>query len=239
MKTYRNLILATALALSALVSVRAADVTGRWKSEFETQIGHLKYVYDLKADGSKLAGKAIREQEDQKTETGITEGKVNGDDVSFVELLKLQEQELRIDYKGKIAGDEIKFTRKVGDIATTEIVAKREKAAAPAVAGKWQAEFETQIGKQKYTYEFKVDGEKVTGKALGDIAGEKSVTEIREGKLTGAEISFVEMVKFQDQEIRVTYKGKIAGDEIKFTRTVAENINEELVAKRVKESSAK
>ncbi len=57
--------------------------------------------------------------------------------------------------------------------------------------------------------------------------------------MSGAEISFVEMVKFQDQEIRVEYKGKLAGDEIKFTRTVAESIKEELVAKRVKESNPK
>ncbi len=36
-----------------------------------------------------------------------------------------------------------------------------------------------------------------------------------------------------------TFAGKVSGDEIKFTRTVAESIKEELVAKRVKESNAK
>ncbi len=134
--------------------------------------------------------------------------------------------------------DEIKFTRKVGDFATTEIVAKREPEAV-AIAGKWQAEFDTQVGKQKYIYEFKVDGDKLTGQAIGDIAGEKSATEIKEGKVNGAEISFVETVKFQGQDVRVDYKGKLAGDEIKFTRTVDQTIKEELVAKRVKESNAK
>jgi uncharacterized protein YuzE len=39
--------------------------------------------------------------------------------------------------------------------------------------------------------------------------------------------------------VRVDYKGKVVGDEIKFARTVAESIKEELVAKRVKESKAK
>ena len=33
----------------------------------------------------------------------------------------------RLEYKGKIAGDEIKFSRKVGDLATEEFVAKRVK----------------------------------------------------------------------------------------------------------------
>src|SRR5262245_39354342 len=42
-----------ALALATPCLLHAADVTGKWKSEFESQIGHLIYVYDLKADGEK------------------------------------------------------------------------------------------------------------------------------------------------------------------------------------------
>ena len=84
-----------------------------------------------------------------------------------------------------------------------------------------------------------MDGDKLTGKAIGDIAGTKSETEISQGKISGADISFVETVKFQDQEIPVAYKGKIVGDEIKFTRTVADTINEEMVARRIKEANAK
>lgn len=113
---------------STLAAVHAADVTGKWKSEFDTQIGHLKYTYELKADGEKLTGKAFRELDGTKTTIDLIEGKIKGDEVSFVEPLKVQEQEIRIEYKGKLSGDEIKFTRKVGDFATTEIVAKREKA---------------------------------------------------------------------------------------------------------------
>ena len=48
-------------------------------------------------------------------------------------MLKDQDQAIRIEYTGKLAGDEIKFARKVGDIATTEIVAKRVKE--PAMGG--------------------------------------------------------------------------------------------------------
>jgi len=33
----------------------------------------------------------------------------------------------QIEYKGKLSGDEISFTRKVGDIATLQFVAKRVK----------------------------------------------------------------------------------------------------------------
>ncbi len=57
----------------------------------------------------------------------ITEGKINGGEISFVEPLKLQDNDIRIEYKGKLAGDEIKFHRKVGDFAEYDIVAKRFK----------------------------------------------------------------------------------------------------------------
>ena len=103
----------------------AADFSGKWKSEFESQIGHLNYVYDLKADGTNLTGKAIRELEGQKTEVELKEGRINGDEISFVELVRREDLEMRIEYKGKLAGDELKFTRKVGDFATLDIVAKR------------------------------------------------------------------------------------------------------------------
>jgi hypothetical protein len=119
----------TLFALAALVAAMAcasaAEVTGQWKSEFTSPIGELKYIYDLKADGDKLTGKAIRELEGQKTETEIKEGKVSGSQVSFVEMLKFDDQDIRIEYKGQLDGDEIKFTRKVSDFATMEIVAKR------------------------------------------------------------------------------------------------------------------
>ena len=42
-------------------------------------------------------------------------------------MLDFQGSAIRIEYSGVIAGDEIKFTRKVGDFATEELVAKRVK----------------------------------------------------------------------------------------------------------------
>ena len=102
------------------------------------------------------------------------------------------------------------------------------------IAGKWTAEFDTQVGLQKYTYEFRVDGDKLTGRAVADIAGAPSQCDIQEGKISGDEISFVEMQNYQGQETKIVYKGKVSGNEIKFTRTVADMINEEFVAKRAK-----
>ena len=108
----------------------AADVTGTWKSEFDSQVGHQKYTFTFKQEGSKLTGKANSEVEDRKREAELMEGKVDGDAISFVEMLKIQDNDVRITYTGKLSADrnEIKFTREVGDFAKTEIVAKRDKA---------------------------------------------------------------------------------------------------------------
>ena len=102
----------------------AADVTGKWKAEFESQIGQQKYTYDLKVAGDKITGKAIS---DQRGEVEIKEGKITGDDVSFVEMANIQGMEIRIEYTGKVTGDEMKLVRKVGDFTSYEIVAKRVK----------------------------------------------------------------------------------------------------------------
>jgi hypothetical protein len=42
------------------------------------------------------------------------------------------------------------------------------------------------------------------------------------------------MLNFQGNDLRITYTGKINGDEIKFTRKVADFATEELTAKRAK-----
>jgi hypothetical protein len=107
--------------------VRAADANGKWKAEFDTQVGPQKYTYDLKVEGGKVTGKASFERMGQKGEVDLKDGKVTGDDISFVEMLDFQGNPVTITYTGKLAGDEIKFTRKVGDFATEEFVAKRVK----------------------------------------------------------------------------------------------------------------
>ena len=118
--------------LMALVAgagiVSAADVTGIWKAEFETQRGLQKYTFNLKQDGTTVTGKANVENGEQKREAEFREGKVDGETVTFVELLNAQGNDLRITFTGKLAGNEIKFTRQVGDFGSSTAMAKREPA---------------------------------------------------------------------------------------------------------------
>ncbi|HUJ45060.1 MAG TPA: hypothetical protein VLW52_15815 [Opitutaceae bacterium] len=123
----RQLLFLTAFALLPAGPAAAADITGRWRAEFDTQIGLQKYVYEFKIDGDKLTGRASFERENGKGEVDLKEIKLTGDDISFMEPLDFDGQQIRIDYHGKVADDEMKLTRQVGDFATEEVVAKRVK----------------------------------------------------------------------------------------------------------------
>jgi hypothetical protein len=128
MKNFIKTLALAALALTIVGVARAEDsVAGKWKGEFDSQIGLQKYTFDLKVDGTNVTGKAIGEREMGTNEVVITEGSVGTNGVFFVEPLKLQDNDLRIEYTGKISGDEIKFHRKVGDVAEEDFVAKRVK----------------------------------------------------------------------------------------------------------------
>lgn len=122
MKTCIAFIAAGLLSLSAL----AADITGAWKAEFDTQIGLQKYTFTLKQEDTSLTGRANAEISGEKHESKLKDGKVEGDNVSFVEVLNFQGNDLEIRYDGKVSGNEMKLTRKVGDFATEQLVAKRD-----------------------------------------------------------------------------------------------------------------
>ena len=118
---HRKALLWVAVAAVILAPAYAADVSGKWTCTVETPVGTLHYTYDLKAEGMTLSGTAANE----RGTTTLTEGKIDGDAVSFVEPLDFEGQQIRIEYTGKIAGDELHLHRSVGDFGAQDIVAKR------------------------------------------------------------------------------------------------------------------
>ena len=126
MKNSLRLLIAISFGLGIASFAHAADISGKWQSEFDSQIGVQKYVYVFKLDGDKLTGTASSERNGEKVTVAIQKGTVTKDAISFVEPLNFDGQEISIEYTGKMTGDnEIKFSRKVGDFATEDIVAKR------------------------------------------------------------------------------------------------------------------
>jgi hypothetical protein len=98
-------------------------------------------------------------------------------------------------------------------------------AAAADVSGKWKAEFTSADGTARVnTFTFKVDG----GNLTGTVAGTQDETPIKNGKISGDDISFSAERPFGT----FTYTGKISGNEIKF-KVVFNDANIEMTAKRV------
>jgi hypothetical protein len=112
------------LVVVSMAPIAAADITGKWTSSFDTQIGKQNYTYEFVVKDSKLTGR----MKSDLGESDVLDGKVDGDKVSFGEILKFEGMEIKILYTGTIvSADEIKLTRNVADFATEELVAKRVK----------------------------------------------------------------------------------------------------------------
>jgi hypothetical protein len=127
----KNIIKTTGLAAFALAFVGSAlaqdSVAGKWKAQFDSQLGQQTYTYTFNVDGTNLTGRAVGIRDNATNDAAITEVKMDKDKISFVEPLKMQDNDVRIEYSGTVSGDEIKLHRKVGDFAEYDIVAKRVK----------------------------------------------------------------------------------------------------------------
>jgi hypothetical protein len=104
----KSLLIGTVAVLTLLASAWAADVTGKWVAQTPGRDGGTsETTFSLKVEGTVLTGTVTN----PRGESTISEGKVNGDEISFVIVRKMGENEMKTLYKGKVAGDEITFTR--------------------------------------------------------------------------------------------------------------------------------
>lgn len=99
----KKLVTAILLFASALA---AADITGKWKGTAEGPNGPIERTFVFKQEGSKLTGET---NSDFTGKSAITDGKVEGDTITFTIAAKFQDNDITLTYKGKITGEEIKF----------------------------------------------------------------------------------------------------------------------------------
>ena len=110
-----------ALAALAVLCVQAADVSGKWKAEFNTPDGQKREsTFTFKVDGGKLTGTIASQQ----GEAQISDGKVSGDDISFTVVRNFNGDDVKLQYKGKVSGNDMKLTVEFGD-RSFEMSAKR------------------------------------------------------------------------------------------------------------------
>ena len=117
------------LALMALFafSASAADISGNWKASAEGPNGAMERTFVFKVDGNKVTGETTSSMIGKST---ITDGKVEGDTVTFTITANFGDQELKLNFKGKIKGNEIAFTSEMagggGEGAPIQWLAKKQ-----------------------------------------------------------------------------------------------------------------
>ena len=106
------------------LAASAADVSGTYVAQVPGRNGTMETTFKLKADGDKLTGTVVT----QRGEAEIKDGEVAGDTISFSQTFELGGNSMTILYKGKVEGNEIKFTREVqgGQGRTAEFTAKKQ-----------------------------------------------------------------------------------------------------------------
>jgi len=122
----RNLLLVALLGIFALVA-SAADVTGKWTAEVPGRGGNATTnTFVFKVDGAKLSGTM---DGGRGGPVDISDGKVDGDNVSFIVVRNFGGNDVKISFKGKVSGNEIKFTRTIEGLdqapPPTEFTAKK------------------------------------------------------------------------------------------------------------------
>jgi hypothetical protein len=122
---YRLVAVPALLAIGLVAPIHAADLAGTWNAKFITQVGDQEYTFTFATSGGQTTGTA---KSTLLGETKLSEVKVEGDKVSFVENGGFQDMPLRITYTGTFASaDELKLTRVVVEGSPEEAVAKRAK----------------------------------------------------------------------------------------------------------------
>jgi len=120
----RMRILAIFVLTLALVSVSFAQgINGTWKGQRPGRDGAMMDVtFKFQADGEKLTGSTtMRDNEIQ-----ISDGKISGNDVSFVVKMEFGGNAVVMKYTGTLSGDELKLkSTREGSDRVTEVTLKR------------------------------------------------------------------------------------------------------------------
>jgi opacity protein-like surface antigen len=111
----KNFLILSALFLACTAVAVAADVTGKWVGQAPGRNGTTEITFNLKADGSKLTGTVLGGGGGRGGNAGtpqareISDGKIDGANVSFTVKAEMNGQTRVTTYTGTVAGEEIKM----------------------------------------------------------------------------------------------------------------------------------
>jgi len=105
----KKLLFVTTILMIAAFGLLAADVSGKWVAETPGRNGGppRQVTFTFKVDGSKLTGTVSQAGRNGNMDTDITDGKVDGDNISFKVTRTMGDQQMTTEYTGTVSGDTI------------------------------------------------------------------------------------------------------------------------------------
>ena len=103
----RNFLLAVAFLALGSVAALAADFNGKWSGTVQGMRGPQNLTFNFKVDGATVTGTITTPRGD----IDVSNGKIDGNTISFDQVMNFNGNSFTISYKGTIDGDTIKFTR--------------------------------------------------------------------------------------------------------------------------------
>jgi hypothetical protein len=119
-----SFVMLVAVLILAAMTLAAADVSGKWAGEVQGRNGQTRPVsFTFKQDGAALTGSMVGPM---GREVEITDGKVDGNNISFLVKMEIQGNEVKITYTGTLDGDNLKMkSQREGSDRVQEFTAKK------------------------------------------------------------------------------------------------------------------
>jgi hypothetical protein len=122
MKTRIGIRWMVALAALSLWASFAADIDGKWTSQVQGRRGTRTETLMLKTSGNTLTG-TLQGERGEPVE--ITNGTIDGDNISFTVVRQFGQNKFTQEYKGTVSGGELKVTMSGGRRGPVEMTYKK------------------------------------------------------------------------------------------------------------------
>jgi hypothetical protein len=198
------LLAAVLLALMTGVpqALAAEDITGEWEvtMDFGGRPSYATLTITKNPDGT-LAGKWGSEP--------LSDVKFDGQKLTFVRTVRFGGNESTMNYAGTVADGKITGTMS-SDRGDMQANAVRKKPLSPAV-GVWDLKYS--VGDQDITAKLTIS-QKPDGTLEGKWVTQMSDSVVSNVKFADGKLTLDRTVKFNDQEIKMTFAGTIQGDKL-------------------------
>jgi len=212
MKRVFGLLAAAILCLSPVAAFAQGGVAGEWELSMSTPQGNTTVGLKLALAGDKLSGVLT-----SPMGAVPVSGTAAGNDVKATAEVAVQGMNLTFEIGGKVNGDAMDGTVKVGDFGEFPFTGKRAAARITDLNGKWDIKLVVVgMGEIPATAVMKQDGDKVTG-TLSGPAGDLPVA----GTVTGRDVKIDFEAETPQGKLPVSMTGSIGETSITGKASIA------------------